>query len=520
MVRYLQKGEFLAIISIVRPTGTFEVLLKPCFGGCAFGKFSLWAKIWPKIFYQPDNRRKRFMVKACAVILAAGNGKRMKSEGSKVLCQVLGTPMIRWVYQNCMDADLASENICVVVGKSSQDVCGVLPTDTRTAVQEQRLGTGHAVLCAEEFLRQNAEKDVLILLGDAPFLFGEIIQKAYQAHKESNNAMTVVSAKVANPTGYGRILRGASGVRAIVEERDATCAERAITEINSGACWFKVEALLEALPLLTPQNAQGELYLTQVPAILIEKGLKVDAFNAEDAKVVLGANSRRELASLNQIAREMVFDKLYDAGVDIPVTDGVVISAQAEIGADTQILPGTIIKGHCVIGKGCVIGPGSVLEDAVIGDGCVIRNTYITRSVLEDDVQIGPFSQVRPDCRICRGVRIGDFVEVKNSVVGEDTHAAHLTYIGDTDCGKRVNFGCGVAIANYNGKKKFRTTIGDDCFIGCNTSLVSPVTIGDGAYTAAGSAVTVDVPADAVCIARSREVIKEGMALRYRKEKK
>ena len=460
------------------------------------------------------------MQQACAVILAAGDGKRMKSEGSKVLCQVLGTPMIRWVHQNCTQAGIPKDHICVVVGKSSQDVCGVLPQDTMTAVQAERLGTGHAVLCAEDFIRQNTDKDVLILLGDAPFLFADIIQQAYAFHTQSGNDMTVVSARVDNPTGYGRIVRDRNGVRAIVEERDASAEEKAISEINSGACWFKAQALLEALPLLTPQNAQGELYLTQALEILKAKGRKVDACDAQDAKAVLGANGRKELAHLNTIARDLVFDRLYDAGVDIPVTDGVVISAESEIGPDTQILPGTILKGHCVIGKGCIIGPGSVLEDAVIGDGCVVKNTYITRSVLEDDVQIGPFSQVRPDCRICKGVRIGDFVEVKNSVVGEGTHAAHLTYIGDTDCGKRVNFGCGVAIANYNGKQKFRSTIGDDCFIGCNTNLVSPVNIGDGAYTAAGSTVTVDVPADAVCIARSREVIKEGLALHYRKEKK
>ena len=458
------------------------------------------------------------MSQTCAVILAAGDGKRMKSQDSKVLCQVLFSPMIRWVCSNCRGAEI--ENICVVVGKSSEDVCRMLPQGTATAVQAERLGTGHAVRCAEDFLRKNIDKDVLILLGDAPFLFSTVIQDAYAFHKARDNAMTVVSAQVDDPCGYGRIVRDAGGVRAIVEEKDASDAQRSIREINSGACWYKASALLEALSGLTPANAQGELYLTDTLSILRSKGCRVDAFDAGDPRVVLGANTRKDLARLNGIAREMVFDRLYEAGVDIPVTDGVIIGPEAQIGPGTQILPGTIIRGACTIGRNCVIGPGSVLEDAVVGDGCVVRNTYITRSTLEEDVQIGPFSQVRPDCRIGRGCRIGDFVELKNSVIGEDTHAAHLTYIGDTDCGRRVNFGCGVAVANYNGKQKFRSTIGDDCFIGCNTNLVSPVNIGDGAYTAAGSTVTVDVPGESVCIARAREVIKEGLALRYRKEKK
>ena len=457
------------------------------------------------------------MSHTCAVILAAGDGKRMKSQSSKVLCQVLFRPLIGWVCANCREAEV--ETIYAVVGRGAQDVCRALPEGVRTVVQEERLGTGHAVRCAEEFLREDTSRDVLVLLGDAPFLSSQVIRRAYEFHKASDNAMTVVSAQVEDPTGYGRILRDEKGVRAIVEERDADDSQRQIREINSGACWYKAAALLEALAELTPANAQGELYLTDTLGILRGKGLRVDAFDAGDSRVVLGANTRRDLARLNGIAREMVFDRLYQEGVDIPVTDGVIISPEAKIGPDTQILPGTIIKGGTVIGKGCVIGPGSVLEDAEIGDRCVVRSTYITRSVLEEDVQIGPFSQVRPGCRICRGVRIGDFVEVKNSIIGEGTHAAHLTYIGDTDCGARVNFGCGVAVANYNGREKFRSTIGDDCFIGCNTNLVSPVKIGSGAYTAAGTTVTVDVPEDAVCIGRSREVIKEGLALRYRKEK-
>lgn len=452
----------------------------------------------------------------CGLILAAGDGKRMRSKSSKVLCQVLFQPMLRWVLDNCAGAGVGE--LCVVVGKGAEDVRGILPEEIATVGQRERLGTGHAVRCAADFIRAHLGEDLLVLFGDAPFLFPEVIEKAYRQHKEQGNAMTVVSAVVDDPFGYGRIIRGNNGVEAIVEERDADDAQRQVREINAGACWYQCGPLLEALEELTPANAQGELYLTDTLAILRGKGYRTDACDAGDARVVLGANSRRQLAQLNDIAREMVFDRLYDQGVDIPVTDGVIISPQAVIGRDTTILPGTVIKGNCVIGENCVIGPNSMLEDAKVGDGSVVKATWITRSVLEDHVQIGPFSQVRPDCHIGAGAKIGDFVELKNSVLGKDVHASHLTYIGDTDCGSRVNFGCGVVTVNYNGTGKNRTVIGDDCFIGCNTNLVAPVKLGDGAYTAAGSTVTVDLPENSLCIARARETVKEQRGLYSRKK--
>ncbi|MEG1942306.1 MAG: bifunctional UDP-N-acetylglucosamine diphosphorylase/glucosamine-1-phosphate N-acetyltransferase GlmU, partial [Angelakisella sp.] len=332
-------------------------------------------------------------------------------------------------------------------------------------------------------------------------------------------AVTVVSATVDDPFGYGRIVRDNKGVSGIVEQKDANDAEEGIREINAGAYWYKAAALLEALGKLVPANAQGELYLTDTLQILRKSGQRVNAYDAGNQAVVLGANSRKQLNTLNELARQMVFDELWEQGVDIPVTDGIIISREAKIGRDTRILPGTQIKGSCVIGESCVIGPNSVIDSAEIGDSCQIKASWITKSVLESDVQIGPFSQVRPDCHIASGVRVGDFVELKNSNVGENTHASHLTYIGDTDCGSRVNFGCGVVTVNYDGREKHRTAIGDDCFIGCNTNLVAPVTIGDGAYTAAGSTVTIDVPPDGLCIARAREVIKEGRAIKFHKKK-
>lgn len=456
------------------------------------------------------------MENTCAIILAAGDGKRMGSKSSKVLCQVLFKPMLSWVMENCAGAGV--RDICVVVGKGSQDVENAVGSRAVTAVQQERRGTGHAVLCAKEFLQKHIDRDVLVLYGDAPFQFPQVIEGAYRLHKAEDNAVTVVSATVDDPFGYGRIVRDNKGVSGIVEQKDANDAEEGIREINAGAYWFKAQSLLDALGQITPANAQGELYLTDTLRILRKGGQRVNAYDAGDKRVVLGANSRRQLNNLNEIARQMVFEELWEQGVDIPVTDGVIISREATIGKDTQILPGTQIKGCCVIGESCIIGPNSVLDNATIGDSSQIKASWVTDSVLEQDVQIGPFSQVRPNCHIAAGVRVGDFVEIKNSNVGAGTHASHLTYIGDTDCGSRVNFGCGVVTVNYNGVSKNRTTIGDDCFIGCNTNLVAPVKIGSGAYTAAGSTVTVDVPEDALCIARAREVIKEGRATSFRKK--
>jgi bifunctional UDP-N-acetylglucosamine pyrophosphorylase/glucosamine-1-phosphate N-acetyltransferase len=456
------------------------------------------------------------MEKRCAVLLAAGEGKRMGGSRSKVLCQVLFRPLIGWVYQNCAGAGVS--DICAVVGKDSEDVLRELPQGTHTAFQEQRLGTGHAVLCARGFLEERRDWDVLVANGDAPFLFPQVIREAWEAHRAGGNAMTVVSARVEDPAGYGRILREGDEVRAIVEERDASPAQKEIREINAGCYWFRGADLLEALEELNPQNAQGELYLTDTLEILRRKGRRVGVWDAGDPRVVLGANDRRQLAQLNGIARELVFDRLYREGVDIPVTDGVMVDPRARIGPGTQILPGTVIRGATTVGRDSVIGPNSWLEDSVLGDGCVIQASYILGSKLEDGVQIGPFSRVRPGSSIGAGCKIGNFVEVKNSALGPGTKSAHLTYIGDADVGAGVNFGCGVCIANYDGVRKHRTTVGDGCFLGCNTNLVAPVKLGDGAYTAAGTTVTEDVPEDALCIGRPRQTVLPDRAKKYRKQ--
>ncbi len=448
------------------------------------------------------------MADTCAIILAAGDGKRMQSKHPKVLCEVLFRPMISWVVDACKKANV--EDLCVVLGNGAGKVQAVLPPDCHTVMQQERLGTGHAVMCAREFLQERADKHVLILCGDAPFVSGELIAEALKTHMEQGNGVTVITAELEHPTGYGRILRREDGsLRGIVEERDATPEQRSIKEINSGAYWFEAGALLEALGSFSRDNDQGEYYLTDAVSIMRKNGLRAGVHLSRGKEAVLGANSRKDLAKLNEIARRRVLDDLLESGVDIPFEDGVVIDSRARVGRDTRIMPGTILRGEAVIGEDCVIGPGSVVDSSTVGDSCVIDNTHILQSVLEDGVNIGPYCRVRPGSRLCSGVKIGNFVEIKNAVMGKNSKSAHLTYIGDADVGEDVNFGCGVVVVNYNGFQKHRTVVEDGAFVGCNTNLVAPVRVGKGAYTAAGSTVTKDVPPGGLVIARAPEVVKE-----------
>ncbi len=457
----------------------------------------------------PDKQKGGYdLSERCAVILAAGDGTRMRSKAPKVLCRVLFRPMLGWVLDNCTGAGIGQT--CVVVGAGGEEVRRMLPEGCHTALQAERLGTGHAVMCARDFIRQHSEKDVLILYGDAPFIAPDIIDTAYRQHTAAGNDVTVITAEVGDPTGYGRIIRQGEALLSIVEHRDADDAQKAIKEINSGAYWFKAAALLEALDRIGCSNSQGEYYLPDAVAAVRQAGGKAAACLCADEQSVQGANDRKGLALLNDIARRRVLEALMEQGVDIPFDDGVVIDARAVIGTDTTVLPGSMIIGNTVIGSGCTIGPGAVIEDSTLGDSCVIKDTYITGSVLEEEVKIGPYSQVRPGSHLAKGVKIGNFVEIKNANLGEGTKSAHLTYIGDADIGARVNFGCGVVVVNYDGYAKHRTVVGDDAFIGCNTNLVAPIKVGNRAYTAAGSTVAIDVPDDALVIARARETVKEG----------
>lgn len=323
----------------------------------------------------------------------------------------------------------------------------------------------------------------------------------------------MLTAQTDSPAGYGRIVRYGSDVVGIVEDKDATDAQKAITEINAGAYWFRAENLIEALSEISNNNSQGEYYLTDTVGVLTKNGFRGGSCTL-DMKCIAGANDRRQLMLLNGIARQMVFEKLYVEGVSILDESGILIGPDVAVGCDTEILPGTILKGKTVIGSGCVIGPNALIENCVVGDDVVINSSQARDSRIENGVTVGPFSNIRPNCVLHEKVHIGDFVEVKNSEIGVGTKAGHLTYVGDSDVGSGVNFGCGVITSNYDGAKKSRTVIGDNVFIGCNTNLVAPVTLSDDSYTAAGSTITRNVPAGALAVGRARQENKEGWVYR------
>lgn len=442
-----------------------------------------------------------------AVILAGGHGNRMKAAVPKPMLTVLDVPMLGWVIHACEDAGLS--RICVVTGYKNQLVERYLNNQYRTAYQAEQLGTGHAVMQAEPFMREYEEGNTLVLCGDAPFMDQDTITNALKLHMQQDNAITVITADLENPYGYGRVLRRGSGLAAIVEEKDATEAQRRVHEVNSGAYWFKTPALLELLNGLSQSNAQGEYYLTDTVGLALERGWKAGAYRTENADVVLGANTRKELLHLNDVARERVLEMHMDNGVNFVCTDGIIIGNKVEIGAETTILPGTILRGNTKIGAKCTIGPNCLIENCTIGDNVILNEVQAYDTVIDDAVKAGPYVHLRPNTHLKSGVKIGDFVEVKNSTIGEQTAMAHLTYVGDSDVGKKVNFGCGTVTVNYDGLTKNRCVIGDNCFIGCNTNLIAPVKLGNYAYTAAGSTVTEDVPDYALAVERADLKMKE-----------
>ena len=449
------------------------------------------------------------------IILAGGEGKRMKSERPKVLCEVLKKPMLGWV----LDAagEFGFDKLGVVTGfkrELCEEYLSSRGETISTYFQENRLGTGDAVKRAIELIK--SVDLVCVLNGDAPFIDGETLKKSFVSHQKSGADVTVIAAEIENPKGYGRIIRENGKFTAIREQKDCSPTEAEICEVNSGAYWFNAKKLAEALPKLTTNNANGEFYLTDCVEIIGN----AQGCTSENPDIVLGANTRQGLLELNEKARRKVFDKLMNDGVEFIITDGVIIGADVKIGCDTLILPNTVILGKTVIGKGCEIGANSHIEDCVIGDNVKLDNVKAVGSTVEDGVTIGPFAQLRPGTVIRKGVHIGDFVEIKNSDIGENTAVAHLTYLGDSTVGRGVNFGCGCVTANYDGVNKFRTEIGDHAFIGCNTNLIAPVKVGENATTAAGSTITKEVPPNSLAVERSKTRIIENWEKNFQRKKK
>lgn len=448
-----------------------------------------------------------------AVIMAAGSSTLLKSAYSPVLAKVLGRPMISSVTEAAKLSGI--EKVAVIVPSDDTQITPLIKNEFPESnidfyEQPSSLGTAHAVLQAEEAIKAAGNGNVLILNGDTPFIDASTINLAYIQHTSSENAVTVISANVSKPFGYGRIIRNENEQFAgIVEEADADSLTKRITEISSGTYWFKAGVLLNALKNLSPR-ANGHFNLVDAVSDIIKSGMKTDTFFAPNSDIILGANDRIQLMELNEYAKMQSIQYHLTAGVEIPYSDGVVIEKGVKIGTDTCILPGTIIKGFTRIGKNCVIGPNSVIEDCIIDDNVTLNQTQCEQCVVKSGANIGPFVHIRPNSVIGENVHLGNFVEVKNSNIDTGTKVSHLTYVGDSDVGKRVNFGCGTVTVNYSGKAKYRTTIGDDVFVGCNTNLVAPVKVGNGAYTAAGSTITDDVPEDSLGIARARQVNKIG----------
>ena len=454
------------------------------------------------------------MAQLAVIVLAGGQGKRMKSAVPKPLMPVCGKPMIFHV----LDAVelLAPERTVVVVGHGRDQVIAALAQrNVEFAVQDPPLGTGHAVQCAAPLL-EDWSGDVLVTCADVPLVRPETFQQLIQTHRSQQAAATLLTGEIEDPTGYGRVLRDSDGfVRAIVEEADANDEVRAIKEVNLGVYVFQALPLMEALRDLQPANAQGEYYLTDVIGIFAVQGLKIAAFLTDTPQEAIGINDRVQLARAEALARERVRRRLMLDGVTIVDPNTTYIDEDVQIGRDTTILPGTHIVGRCTIGSDCTIGPNAYIDSSNIGDGTAVLTGAVVRdSSIGSGCTVGPYCHIRDSSRIEDGVRVGSYTEVVRSQLLSGTRALHFSYLGDAKVGPNANIGAGVVTCNYDGRQKHPTVIESGAFVGSDAILVAPVRIGEGAYIAAGSVITDDVPPGALAIARQRQTVKEDWAHR------
>jgi bifunctional UDP-N-acetylglucosamine pyrophosphorylase/glucosamine-1-phosphate N-acetyltransferase len=451
------------------------------------------------------------------VILAAGKGTRLKSSVAKVLHRAGGRTLVEHIVRAC--EPLKARETVVVVGHQAEQVTAVVePFRAATVLQQPQNGTGHAMQMAKRALGR--AKLALVLPGDAPLVRTESLKALVAAHRNGNAAATILSAVLADPSGYGRVVRKTeTAVAAIVEESQLTDEQRDINEINSAIYCFTLEKLWPALSQIKPNNKHRELYLTDAIAVLNAKGETVQAQVAADSREVLGCNTRADLAEVDRVFRERKRAALMDDGVTIQLPETVLIDPDVTVGEDSIIEPGVQLLGKTKIGMRCTIRTGSVLSDALLGDDVTVEpHCVVAESRLDDGVIIGPFARLRPNNHLKAGARIGNFVELKKSTIGEGTKAMHLSYLGDTKIGTKSNIGAGTITCNYDGFHKYPTSIGNKVFIGSDTALVAPVRVGDGAYVAAGSTITENVPSDGLGIARGRQVNKPGWAAKKRRE--
>jgi len=446
------------------------------------------------------------MENLAVIILAAGKGKRMRSDLVKVLHPLLGRPMLGYPLEVTLER-LQPEKTVVVVGHQGEQIQDSFSDPRITFVlQKDQLGTGNAVSMTEPILG-DFRGTILILCGDTPLITANTLTEMVNHHLTKKASLTLLTANREDPSGYGRLIRGTLGkVHKVVEEKDATDREREIKEVNTGIYCVKAPFLFKALAKVRLDNAQGEYYLPDIIGVAHHKKKRIGAFLAPDPAEIMGINTRAELAQAEDILAERVRQHWMAEGVTIQDTQSVYIEPSVRIGKDTLIHPNCYLRGKTVIGEGCRIGPQVEICDSQIGKGVQIRFcTMITESTIEDGAMVGPFSHLRPHCYLEKGVKIGNFVEVKKSRIGQGTKANHLSYIGDAELGKGVNIGAGTITCNYDGFKKYRTIIEDGVFVGSNTALVAPVKVGKGAVLGAGTTVTKDVPPHALAVSRAKQ---------------
>jgi bifunctional UDP-N-acetylglucosamine pyrophosphorylase / glucosamine-1-phosphate N-acetyltransferase len=462
---------------------------------------------------------------AAVIVLAAGEGTRMRSRVPKVLHELGGRSMLGHVLAAAMP--LGAPRTAVVIGAGRERVAASLPDEVATGVvpvvQEQQLGTGHAVRVALDALAAGGELDpqavVLVLPGDTPLLRTETLAALLQLHSDHHAAATLLTAVVDDPTGYGRILREGPGngrVRLVVEERDADAVTREIREIATGVYAFAAGQLSTALAQLTTHNAQGEQYLPDVISALFAAGALVHALIARDAAETAGVNDRVQLAAAARTLNQRLLETAMRGGVTVIDPATTWLDAGVSLEPDVTLLPGVRLAGGTRIAGGAVIGPDCSITDTVIGEDAIVRNTTADGAVIGPNCDVGPYTNLRPGTRLGPGVKVGAYVETKQATIGDGTKIPHLTYVGDAQVGAGSNIGCGVVFVNYDGVTKSRTVVGEAAFVGSGSMLVAPVTIGDGAYTAAGSVITDDVPPGAIGIGRARQEAVEGWTERRR----
>ena len=445
------------------------------------------------------------------VILAAGQGTRMKSAMPKVLHRVCGKALVEHVIAACSTIG----DPVVIIGNGSEQVQALLGDSVRYALQAERKGTGHAVM--ECFAQVDINTPyTLVCAGDMPLITGKSLQQLCKSME--GMGACVLSASMENPFGYGRILRNEDGTfKRIVEQKDATPEEALVKEVNTSVYVFRTDLLADALKRITPANAQGEYYLTDCLEI-IGRQMPIGVMCLSDADEAFGINDRVQLAEAAAIMQRKINEYHMRNGVTLTDPGSIHIEADVEIGQDTVIYPGSYIGSGSVIGSGCTLRGANRFERAVIGDNCRVESSVLLSCTVGNNTTIGPNAYLRPKAVIGNFARIGDFVEIKNAVIGDRSKVSHLSYVGDAEVGTKCNIGCGTVFVNYDGKHKYRSKVGNNVFIGSNSNIIAPVELKDGAYIAAGSTVTKDIPSGALCVARSREAIKEGWADRLRKK--